>query len=308
MQRRMLAAGATVLATLGGASAFAAGSAEEASIHACKHTKRGIVRILRPSTSCKRNESAVSWAIRGPQGERGLQGDAGPAGPQGAAGPAGPAGPPGSGSGGLTSIGALAGLTCTTFDGTTGRVDLDVTPENLVLVSCDPPGTPTPPTATAELVLNEIDYDQVGTDASGYIEIANVGDGDADLTGIAVVLVNGGDNAEYAREALSGTLAVGGRLKVDLDAQNGAPDGVALLSGASLLDALSYEGEIRTATIGGASYDLVEGAALPADVADSNTVDGSLSRIPDGADTDDAAADWRFTTTPTPGGVNVLTP
>ena len=36
-----------------------------------------------------------------------------------------------------------------------------------------------------------------------------------------------------------------------------------------------------------------------------NTVAGSLSRLPDGTDTDDAATDWKFTTTATPGGANV---
>jgi hypothetical protein len=40
-------------------------------------------------------------------------------------------------------------------------------------------------------------------------------------------------------------------------------------------------------------------------VADSNTVDGSLVRLPDGKDTNDAAADWAFTTTRTPGAPNV---
>jgi large repetitive protein len=39
-------------------------------------------------------------------------------------------------------------------------------------------------------------------------------------------------------------------------------------------------------------------------VADSNTVTGSLARIPNGSDTDDAAADWAFTTTVTPGWEN----
>jgi hypothetical protein len=156
-------------------------------------------------------------------------------------------------------------------------------------------------------VINEIDYDQVGADGSGFVEIANVGTTDASLDGVALVLVNGGDGAEYDREPLSGSLPAGGYLVVAIEAQNGAPDGVALLDtgNGALLDALSYEGEIHTATIGGASYDLVEGTPLPADVADSNTVDGSLARLPDGQDTDDAATDWAFTTTLTPGAANV---
>ncbi len=157
------------------------------------------------------------------------------------------------------------------------------------------------------LVVNEIDYDQPGTDGTGFVEVANVGTDAAALDGVAVVLVNGGDGAEYDRVALTGTLPAGSHLRVDVEAQNG-PDGVALVdtSASTLLDALSYEGEIRTATIDGASYDLVEGAATAA--ADSNADPGSLSRLPDGADTDDAATDWAFTATSTPGAANVATP
>jgi hypothetical protein len=150
------------------------------------------------------------------------------------------------------------------------------------------------------VVLNEIDYDQVGADSGGFVELRNSGTAAADLTGLAVVFVDGSDGLEYLRKPLSGSLAPGAHLAVDADAQNGAPDGVALLDTASglYLDALAYEGAIAG---------LVEGTALPAEVADSNTVTGSLSRIPDGSDTDDAAADWVFTTTVTRGAANVAT-
>lgn len=157
-------------------------------------------------------------------------------------------------------------------------------------------------------MINEIDYDQVGPDTGGFVEIANVGDATATIDGIAIVLVNGGDGTEYRRLALTGTLAPGAYLVWETDAQNGAPDGVALIDTATgaLLDALSYEGEIRSATIDGRTYDLVEGTPTPA--ADSNTVDGSLARIPDGKDTNDAASDWAFTTQKTPGAANVASP
>ncbi len=127
---------------------------------------------------------------------------------------------------------------------------------------------------------------------------------------MALVLVNGGDGAEYLRKVLTGSLAAGARFVIDVDPQNGAPDGLALVDTGKgvLLDALSYEGAITAATVGSKVFDLVEGAMLPVDVVDSNTVDGSLARIPDGKDTDDAASDWAFTTTPTPGAANVKTP
>jgi hypothetical protein len=189
-----------------------------------------------------------------------------------------------------------------------------VTSANVVELRCadggSPPPPPPPPPTEATLVINEIDYDQVGADSGGFVEIANVGTESASLEGIALVLVNGGDGAEYARAALTGTLAAGAYLSIEIEAQNGAPDGVALVDTATkaLLDALSYEGPITAATIDGQSYSLVEGTVLDASVADSNTVDGSLARIPDGQDTNDANADWEFTSTKTPGAANVATP
>jgi hypothetical protein len=156
-------------------------------------------------------------------------------------------------------------------------------------------------------VINEIDYDQVGADSGGFVEVANTTGSAIALDGIALVLVNGGDGQEYSRLALTGSLAGGAYLRLDVEAQNGAPDGVALIDTAAgaLLDALSYEGEVHSAVIGGQTYDLVEGTVLPADIADSNTTDGSLSRLPDGQDTNNASADWAFTTTKTPGAANV---
>jgi hypothetical protein len=186
-----------------------------------------------------------------------------------------------------------------------------VTSANLVELRCTDGGAPPPPPpGGGDLVINEIDYDQVGADSGGFVEIANVGSSVATLDGIALVLVNGGDGSEYARAALTGSLAAGACLRIDIEAQNGAPDGVALIDTASkaLLDALSYEGAITAATIDGQTYSLVEGTVLDETVADSNTVDGSLSRIPDKTDTDNAATDWAFTQTKTPGAANVASP
>ena len=83
------------------------------------------------------------------------------------------------------------------------------------------------------------------------------------------------------------------------------PDGVALVDTTHelLLDSLSYEGEITAAVIDGQTFDLTEGTPLEA--VDSNTVTGSLSRIPDGEDRNDSGSDWEFTTTITPGAANV---
>jgi len=136
-----------------------------------------------------------------------------------------------------------------------------------------PPPPPPPPPGQGKLVINEVDYDQVGTDADGFVEIHSTGDAAADLSNVERVAVNGGDSAEYAREQLTGTLTGGGYVAVAIELQNGAPDGLALLEGATLLDALSYEGAITAATIGGQTYNLVEGTGLPTTVEDSNAVE-----------------------------------
>ena len=156
-------------------------------------------------------------------------------------------------------------------------------------------------------MINEVDYDQVGADGNGFVEIHNTGGAAADLSNVDLVAVNGGDGLEYDRVALTGSLAAGGYLAVAIELQNGAPDGLALLDGTTLVDALSYEGAITAATIGGQTYNLVEGTALAASVEDSNTVAGSLIRNPNGKDTNDAASDWAFTTTVTREAANVMT-
>ena len=170
---------------------------------------------------------------------------------------------------------------------------------------------PPPPPPPSKLVINEIDYDQVGADAGGFVEIANTGSSAATLDGIALVLVNGGDGTEYARVALTGTLAAGGYLTVDIEAQNGAPDGVALIDTASeraprraLVRGRDHRGHDRRPVVqprrgngaGGDGRRLEHGRRLA--VAASRTRQ----------DTNNAASDWAFTTTKTPGAANVASP
>ena len=111
------------------------------------------------------------------------------------------------------------------------------------------------------MVLNEIDYDQVGADAGGFVELYNAGLSAAELDGLALVFVDGADGGEYLRKPLSGSLAPGAYLVVPVDPQNGSPDGVALYDTAlrGVVDALSYEGAIERAFIGAFAHTLVEG-------------------------------------------------
>ena len=86
--------------------------------------------------------------------------------------------------------------------------------DGAIVLTCEERGTPPPPPppGSSELVINEIDYDQVGADSGGFIEIYNAGDAAADLTDVSLVLLDGGTGNEYLRRTLTGTLAAGGYL------------------------------------------------------------------------------------------------
>jgi hypothetical protein len=298
---RVVGLGVAALAlTVGGATAALNLATEEGVISACRH-RSGLLLVPSPGRACKQSQQALTWNVRGPAGPAGADGADGKDGAAGPAGPQGPAGPAGA----IASVETLDGIACTTSDGAKGAVSLETEVDGAIVLTCEPADEPPPPT-TSRLVINEIDYDQVGADTDGFVEIFNGGSSEADLSSIALVLVDGGTGTEYLRRALSGTLAPGAYLVVAVDGQNG-PDGVALIDtgDGTLLDALSYEGAIEAATIGYQTYNLVEGTQLPVSVADSTTVDGSLARIPNGHDANDAAADWSFTTTITRGEANV---
>ena len=172
------------------------------------------------------------------------------------------------------------------------------------------------------LVINEVDYDQPGADGAEFIELYNPDSVAADLSHLSIVFVNGANLMEYGRVDLAGTLAAGGYLVAAMSSvtvdpgatrvslpgtaafiQNGNPDAVGILDKSTnrLLDALSYGGSITAGQVSGVTGTLsfVEGTA--ATVTDSNSAVGSLIRSPNGQDTDNAATDWHFTSSPTPG-------
>ncbi len=175
------------------------------------------------------------------------------------------------------------------------------------------------------LVINEVDYDNNSNDLTEFVEIYNGRPEAVSLTDLAVVFVNGNGNGEYLRVPLGsfGTLSAGEYLVVansavvvpvgvrkalftDGTLQNG-PDAVALVNLATrtVLDALSYEGSITTATFTGfpGTFNLVEGGTrTPAE--DVGSGDGSLIRSPNGMDSDRAHLDWSFSGTVTPGAAN----
>ncbi len=125
------------------------------------------------------------------------------------------------------------------------------------------PGTAARPASAfsdpnATVWINEIHYDNAGTDVDEFIEIA--GPAGEDLTGWSIVRYNGANGLMYGTSTLSGTIpdlgssgfgVVSVLYPVD-GIQNGAPDGIALVDNGTLVQFLSYEGTL-TATDGPAN-------------------------------------------------------
>ncbi|MBL9027890.1 MAG: DUF4215 domain-containing protein [Myxococcales bacterium] len=171
------------------------------------------------------------------------------------------------------------------------------------------------------LVINEVDYDQPSTDTTEFVEIFNPTAGPVSLAGHTLVFINGSNNQEYdvIDLAPAGSLAPGqylvvgsqtllgqisnGALELELTSiQNGAPDAVGLFANGAAVDVLSYEGSITAGNVSGVGIvNFVEGTATAA----SDIGAGSLSRLPNGSDTDNASVDWALASMPTPGGANV---
>jgi len=63
---------------------------------------------------------------------------------------------------------------------------------------------PVAATAATSIFINEIHYDNTGTDAGEAIEVA--GPAGTDLTGWSIVLYNGSGGASYDTDALSGVM------------------------------------------------------------------------------------------------------
>jgi hypothetical protein len=181
-----------------------------------------------------------------------------------------------------------------------------------VQLAVEPPGSSGG--CAPRLVINELDYDQEGTDTADFAELYNAGSCPIDTAGLSLVLLNGGTAGApaYATIDLAGagaSIAAGGYVVVGrptlaasmpagaaliggdtFSIQNGNPDALRIEQNGSVLDALSY---------GGAIAGVTEGQSAPSDSGA-----GSLGRCPDGQDVGDNGADFAFQPTPTPGAPN----
>jgi len=106
--------------------------------------------------------------------------------------------------------------------------------------------------------VNEIHYDNDGTDTNEGIEIA--GTAGTDLTGWTLELYNGNGGSLYSTVNLSGTLAdqnggFGTKFFAEAGVQNGSPDGIALIDDTgAVVQFLSYEGSFTA--VGGTANGL----------------------------------------------------
>jgi hypothetical protein len=159
-------------------------------------------------------------------------------------------------------------------------------------------------TPACGLIINEIDYDQTGSpDDEEFIEIYNGTGAPVNLDSYSLELVDGSGGGATVYQTIdlpNVDLADGDYYVVCADAglvpncdldvtpdtdllEDGAPDAVALLDGAVIVDTVSYEGD------SGAPYTEDSGAGVVDDPANAFF---SISRVDDGIDSDRNGADF----------------
>ncbi len=161
------------------------------------------------------------------------------------------------------------------------------------------------------IIINEIDYDQPGSDTAEFIELFNAGTSAVSLNNYSIDLINQNAATIYRSIDLSGfNIIANGYFVICGDAgqvancnysftttsgwfQNGKKDAVALYENTTLLDSLSYEGLVTPFT---------EGDALIA--KDNNSDIVSLARISNGFDSNNNNLDFQLGCI-TPGSANI---
>jgi collagen type I alpha len=127
--KRAVAVGAALAIAVAAGTAYATIPDSGGVIHAC-YAQSGALKVIDPSASerCGKNEKALDWNARGPQGAPG------PTGAAGAQGPPGPAGSPGA----IGNLDALDGIPCRGVRGkfATVRVDYGSGIEAPVSLTC----------------------------------------------------------------------------------------------------------------------------------------------------------------------------
>ncbi|CUA83202.1 endonuclease [Pseudidiomarina woesei] len=158
-------------------------------------------------------------------------------------------------------------------------------------------------TDSGQVWINELHYDNDGTDTGEFVEVA--GSAGTDLSGWQIIAYNGNGGGAYATGNLSGVITNQsngfGAVSVAMSGlQNGSPDGVALIDAqGSVVQFLSYEGSF-TATDGPASgmtsQDIGVSETTSTPVGQSLQLAGSGSQYSDFS--------WQAPQTSSPGTLN----
>jgi len=160
------------------------------------------------------------------------------------------------------------------------------------------------PAMAQTVFVNEIHYDNTGTDSGEAIEIA--GPVGTNLSGWSLVLYNGANRAPYTTRALAGIIpdqqngfgTLVFTYPVD-GIQNGSPDGIALVNGSTVIQFLSYEGTMTA--IGGPANGVL---STDIGVQEGGTTPVNQSLQLTGTGTSYGSFTWSAPTTTTFGQIN----
>ncbi|MGB5820499.1 MAG: DUF5689 domain-containing protein [Saonia sp.] len=157
-------------------------------------------------------------------------------------------------------------------------------------------------TFSQTVFINELHYDNASTDADEAIEIA--GPAGTDLTGWSLVLYNGSNGTVYATINLTGVLpdqqaGFGTAIELIPGIQNGAPDGVALVNGTTVIQFLSYEGSFTA--VGGPADGQI---STDIGIAESSGTPLGASLVLTGEGTEYTDFNWTVATSNSYGAIN----
>jgi hypothetical protein len=333
----LLLAGAVALAAAGRGR-----DVSDAVINACRKEGTGALRVVIAPSSCKAGEQALSWNVRGPQGDagpsgaRGASGASGPAGtpgtsgpagspgpagssgpagaagapgapgPVGPSGPSGPAGPKGDSGGNLASLEALDGIACSA-GGKDGTTDLTYDAANHAVLTCV-----VSVTSPGQVRINEFSTGVTNAAANEFVELVNSGTSSVDVGGYKLVYrsATGTSDVSLGTIPAGTTIPAGGFYLFGGSAYAGSATAdqsfsTGLASTGGGLALRNPDGDVVDSVGYGASTTnaFVETAPAPAPPATASPGSSDV-RLPDGHDTNDNSTDFSVSSSPTPHGSN----
>ena len=333
--RRPLVLVAALALVLAGGAALAGQSTPHRAkgvIFACVQKQGGRLRVVGGAGSCRRGEQPLSWNIQGPQGKRGPSGEAGSQGPAGASGAQGGRGATGAagpaGAAGQAGARGPAGptWTCGTAPRLARRAERNGVPcagrragtlsvtygasDGVASIACVGGGGGGGGGSTG-LTVNEVMTGITGAASNEFVELYNGGSSAVDLSGYKLVYRSSAGTSDVTLGTIASgtTLAAGGFYLFGGSAYAGSatPDqsfstslaatggGVALRDAAgAIVDSMGYGDAVN------AFVESHPASAPPAAAAPGN----SAVRLPDGDDSNDNAADFSVSASPTPKAAN----